>query len=410
MAVDGAPGLEATRSADAFTVERVDRDAYSQPAPVLDYHQRQIFLAGRGHFGRRWVVFAANGEWGLGPTFVADRCSHCHLRGGRGAPPEFDDEQLLSMVVRVSVDGSDEFGGPKPHPHYGVQLQNRALQGQGFEYDYTGSPVPHEADLYLSWTETTVVLADGESVNLRAPQARIDKLAFGPLGDRSMTSLRIAPPVFGLGLLEAVEEETVLAIAQWQKSIGYSGRPNYVRDDISKRTRLGRFGWKANQPSLRQQVAAAAIADMGVTSDVYIEQNCPPIQTVCQMQIPGGTRELIDVDWDQFEFWLRGLGVPARRNVADAQFVRGERLFNQAHCAVCHVPELTTAQAFQEFPTLANQTIRPYTDLLLHDMGEALADGRPDFKAGPRDWRTAPLWGLGLSKAVNGSTSLLHDG
>ncbi len=157
-------------------------------------------------------------------------------------------------------------------------------------------------------------------------------------------------------------------------------------------------------------MAAAAIADMGVTSDVYIEQNCPPIQTVCQMQIPGGTRELIDVDWDQFEFWLRGLGVPARRNVADAQFVRGERLFNQAHCAVCHVPELTTAQAFQEFPTLANQTIRPYTDLLLHDMGEALADGRPDFKAGPRDWRTAPLWGLGLSKTVNGSTSLLHDG
>ncbi|UCH46473.1 MAG: c-type cytochrome [Betaproteobacteria bacterium] len=147
-----------------------------------------------------------------------------------------------------------------------------------------------------------------------------------------------------------------------------------------------------------------------MTSDVYIEQNCPPIQTVCQMQIPGGTRELIDVDWDQFEFWLRGLGVPARRNVNDDQFVRGERFFAKAQCAVCHVPEMTTAKAFPEFPELANQTIRAYTDLLLHDMGEALADGRPDFRAGPRDWRTPPLWALGLSQTVNGSTALLHDG
>jgi CxxC motif-containing protein (DUF1111 family) len=405
----GAQVFDPTRSGDAFTVDRADRDAYFQPAPVLDYHQKQIFFAGRGHFSRRWVVFAANGEWGLGPTFVSDRCSLCHERAGRGAPPEFVDEQLLSMVVRVSVDGKDEHGGPKPHPHYGGQLQNRALQGQSIEYAYSGLPVPQEADLYLGWKEETMTLADGERVSLRVPDLRIENVAFGVL-DGTMTSLRIAPPVFGLGLLEAISEKTIYAIAQQQKIIGFNGRPNHVRDDINKRMALGRFGWKANQPTLKQQIAAAAIADMGVTSDVYIKQNCPPIQTVCQTQVPGGVRELIDIDWEQFEFWLRGLGVPARRNVSDRKFLRGEQLFVQAQCAVCHVPEVTTADEFPAFPALANQTIRPYTDLLLHDMGEALADGRPDFQAGPRDWRTPPLWGLGLSKIVNGSTALLHDG
>ncbi len=288
-------------------------------------------------------------------------------------------------------------------------MQNRALQGQSFELEYTGSPVPHEADLYLGWKETSVTLADGERVSLRVPALRIENAAFGDL-DGTMTSLRIAPPVFGLGLLEAISEETIHAIAQQQQTIGFNGRPNIVRDDVNKRMALGRFGWKANQPSLRQQIVAAAIADMGVTSDVYIEQNCPAVQIICQQQIPGNPVELIDIDWQQFEFWLRAVGVPARRNVSERNFVRGERLFAKAQCAVCHVPEIKTAAEFTEFPALASQTIRPYTDLLLHDMGEALADGRPDFLAGARDWRTPPLWGLGLSQVVNGSGVLLHDG
>jgi CxxC motif-containing protein (DUF1111 family) len=405
----GAPVVDPTRSGDSFTVDRSDRDAYFQPAPFLDYHQMKVFSAGRGHFSRRWVVFATDGEWGLGPTFISDRCSLCHERAGRGAPPESADEQLLSMVVRVSIDGKGEHGGPRPHPHYGDQLQNRALQGQSFEMEYTDSPVPQEADLYLGWKETAVTLADGERVSLRVPDLHIENAAFGEL-EGAMTSLRIAPPVFGLGLLEAISEETILAIAQQQKTIGFNGRPNYVRDDVNKRMALGRFGWKANQPTLKQQIVAAAIADMGVTSNAYIEQNCPPVQTICQKQVPGNPIELIDNDWEQFEFWLRGLGVPARRNVTEQHFLSGEGLFSKAQCAVCHVSEITTASEFPAFPSLASQTIRPYTDLLLHDMGEALSDGRPDFQAGPRDWRTPPLWGLGLSKIVNGSSVLLHDG
>jgi CxxC motif-containing protein (DUF1111 family) len=213
MYATGAPLLAPILSADAFTVDRTDRDAYFQPAPMLDYHQMNVFSAGRSHFSRRWTVFATNGEWGLGPTFISDRCSFCHERAGRGAPPESADEQLLSMVVRVSIDGKNEHGGPKPHPHYGDQLQNRALQGQSFELEYTGSPVPHEADLYLGWKETVVTLADGERVPLRVPDLRIENVAFGDL-QGTRISLRMAPPVFGLGLLEAISEQTIYAIAQ----------------------------------------------------------------------------------------------------------------------------------------------------------------------------------------------------
>jgi CxxC motif-containing protein (DUF1111 family) len=183
-----------------------------------------------------------------------------------------------------------------------------------------------------------------------------------------------------------------------------------VRDDVNQRMAPGRFGWKANQPSIRQQIAAASLGDMGLTSRVYREQNCPPVQTICSVQTPGNDPELVITDWDELELWTRALAVPARRNVDDPMVRRGEQLFVEAKCAVCHVPTLRTAEKFTDLPVLANQIIHPYTDLLLHDMGEALSDGRPDFAAGPRDWRTPPLWGLGLSQTVNGSTAMLHDG
>jgi CxxC motif-containing protein (DUF1111 family) len=138
--------------------------------------------------------------------------------------------------------------------------------------------------------------------------------------------------------------------------------------------------------------------------------NCPGPQVDCAAQPPGNQPELIDNDWEELEFWTQALAVPARRNVDDPQFKRGERLFEETKCAQCHVPELKTGGKFPKLPQLANQTFRAYTDLLLHDMGEELADGRPDFKAGPRDWRTQPLWGLGLSRTVNGSSAMLHDG
>lgn len=398
-------------TAGTFTIARADESAYAEPATVLTYKQRTAFDMGRGHFHRRWVVFAGvNGDWGLGPTFVADRCDVCHARAGRGAPPAESDRQLRSMIVRLSLPGTDERGAPRPDPNYGDQFQNDSLQGRTADDAYSTEPVPPEADLYLEWKTRTVTFADGETVELREPRLRIEKLRFGPLGAGAMTSVRNAQPLIGLGLLEAIPEETLLAIAQQQIAEGIRGRPNRVWDALNGRQALGRFGWKANQPSLKQQIAAAAIGDMGVTSGLFPEQNCPPAQALCLDETPGAPRELIDSDWTEMEFWLQGLAVPARRATTDPRFVRGATLFVETKCAVCHTPELTTAARVPHLPQLANQTIRPYTDLLLHDMGDELADGRPEFAAGPRDWRTPPLWGLGLSRTVNGSAALLHDG
>jgi CxxC motif-containing protein (DUF1111 family) len=401
----------AALSAGDFTLARFDQGAFEQPAAVLDYKQTQRFLRGRHHFNQNWVQFPSiGGDWGLGPTFITDRCTGCHVRGGRGDVPKSPDEAPLGLLVRISVPGEDAHGGPKPHPHYGDQIQNQGLMGQGRDATFLGERVPQEADVFVEWDEHSVTLDDGEVVRLRKPRLRWTKLWFGPLGEDTMVSLRLAQPVFGLGLLEAVSEQAILELAQRQKALGFNGRPNYVRDDIDKRTALGRFGWKANQPSIKQQIAAAFAGDLGVTSSLYPEMNCPGPQVDCMAQPPGNQPELIDNDWEELEFWTQALAVPARRNVDDPQFRRGEQLFEQAQCAVCHVPELKTADRFRKLKQLANQTFRPYTDLLLHDMGEGLADGRPDFKAGPRDWRTQPLWGLGLSSVTSGSTAMLHDG
>ena len=407
----GQDGVDdATLSAGSFTIKRFDRQAFSEPSPVLTHKQRHIFMVGRSVFNRQWAaVTSLNGDWGLGPTFVADRCSACHVNTGRGSPPASSAEQLLSMLVRLSIPGSDEHGGPKPHPNYGDQFQNRSMDGRSVDLAYAGTPVPNEADLFLDWEESTVTFADGEMVTLRKPKLRIENLKFGELGSQTMLSLRIAPPLVGSGFLEAVSEDTILYIAEKQRAQKFNGRPNRVWDAVNKRMALGRFGWKANVPNLKQQIAAAALGDMGVNSNLFPEPNCPSVQTICAKQLPGNFPEIIDHEIDAVELWLHGLAVPAGRDVSDPGVRRGAGLFAQAQCAVCHVPDLKTG-GFPNLPQLSDQVFHAYTDMLLHDMGDGLADGRPDFAAGPRDWRTPALWGLGLSQTVSGSAAMLHDG
>lgn len=398
-------------SAGSFTVARFDAGAYSEPAPVLTARERQTFKVGRNVFQRQWAsIVSLNGDWGLGPTFIADRCSACHVGTGRGAPPASGNDQLHSMLVRLSVPGRDQQGGPMPHRAYGDQLQNRSLDGRNIDLHYGPEAVPPEGEVYLDWEIREVSFTDGERVPLRKPKPRFEKLNFGPLGEEVMTSLRNAPAIFGLGLLDAVPEETIRSLAHQQREQGFGGRPNYVWDAIGKRLALGRYGWKANQASLKEQVAAASIADMGLNSRLFPHQNCPPVQTACARTLPGNFPEIIDHEVDALVLWLQGLAVPARRNTDDPLFRRGEQLFGEAKCGVCHVPELKTADRYPPLPSAARQTLRAYTDLLLHDMGEELADGRPDYLAGARDWRTPPLWGLGLSEVVSGSMALLHDG
>ena len=246
----------------------------------------------------------------------------------------------------------------------------------------------------------------------------IDRLAYGPLGPDILTSPRIAPQVIGVGLLEAIPESEILANAKAQAAMPgpIKGQPNRVWDAYAQREMMGRFGWKANVATLAHQTAGAFHGDIGITSTKFPNETCTPAQKDC-LKAPNGSSdagpEIEDRLLDEVIFYQAVLAPPARRNAKDPQVLRGQQLFHEAQCAVCHRPSYTTAEG--PFPrltsrALAGQTIWPYTDLLLHDMGEALADGRPDFQANGRQWKTPPLWGIGLLKDVNGHTRLLHDG
>jgi CxxC motif-containing protein (DUF1111 family) len=308
-------------------------------------------------------------------------------------------EPAPNLVIRISLKGDGPHGGPRPHPHYGDQLQNFGVKGV----------VPAEGSFTVQWIEQILSLSDGEPVRLRLPVVTITDLAYGPLGDDAMTGMRLAPPLVGLGLLEAIPEEAIVQLAARAPVDGIRGRVNRVWDESQRKTVLGRFGLKANHGSLREQVAAAFFNDIGLSTPVYPDQNCPPIQKGCPELMAAGKPEITALRLTATELYVRALAVPVRRQTADPQVRRGERLYGAARCAVCHVPELKTGE-FPDVPQLANQTIHPYTDLLLHDMGEGLSDGRPDFVASGSEWRTPPLWGIGLSKTVNGAGAFLHDG
>ena len=388
------------QSGGAFTVAEESALAYSLPGRALDTAQLERFAYGRQEFHQRWVVLAViGGKWGRGPTSNGEICIDCHAGNGRGRAPESAKEALVSMVVRLSIPGKNEQGGPLPHPSYGDQLQNQGELGRVFP----------EGDAFIAWSEHEERLADGSRVTLRTPRLAFTNLSFGAIGTDVMTSPRIAPPVFGAGLLDAVAEDTLIETARRQKESGFDGKPNYVWDAEKQTTAIGRFGWKANQPSLKQQNASAFLNDMGVTTSLFKHENCPDVQVACRKRPTGMVPEQPDRAFNDLLFYTRTLGVPMRRRAEDPIALHGEKLFTQLQCAVCHTPEMKTGE-YPALPQLAHQIIHAYTDLLLHDMGEGLADGRPDFLAGPRDWRTPPLWGIGLNAKVNGNTSLLHDG
>ncbi|HEX4986190.1 MAG TPA: di-heme oxidoredictase family protein [Burkholderiales bacterium] len=374
--------------------------AYSLPVPGLDAAQLERFANGRQEFHQRWVVMPSiGGKWGRGPTSNAEQCIDCHVNNGRGRAPDSRIEPLSSMVVRLSLPGEDEHGGPRPHPDYGDQLQTQGELGR----------VPAEGTAAIEWLDHDEALADGTVVTLRLPRLIVGHLAFGDLGRDILTSVRIAPPAFGAGLLDAVDEAQLAENASRQRALGFNGRLNYVWDAQKQARAVGKFGWKASQPGLGQQDASAFLNDMGVTTRVFMHDNCPGRQAACRKHPLGLVPEQQDRPFGELVFYTQALAAPAPRDPEDATVLRGERLFAEAQCAACHVPQMRTGD-YPGLPALARQVIRPYTDLLLHDMGEGLADGRPDFLAGPRDWRTPPLWGLGLSRAVNGNAALLHDG
>ncbi|MDX2170918.1 MAG: di-heme oxidoredictase family protein [Deltaproteobacteria bacterium] len=388
-------------SGGAGTVENDTIAAFGQPARNLPLDQRTAFFTGNALFNRDWVMAGSStsGSDGLGPVFNARSCSSCHFRDGRGAPPMSPDDSFVGLLFRLSIPGTTEEGAPLGDPNYGTQLNQASILR-----------VPSEGRAAVVYEDIAGTYADGDAYTLRRPTYEFVALAFGPLDPQIQVSPRTAPFLIGLGLLEAVDEEAILSRVDPDDSDGdgISGRANYVWDVKHRRHALGRFGWKANVPSLEQQNSGAFNGDIGITTPLFPDQNCAPVQAECLASPNGGEPEADQLKVDRVTFYSRYLAVPARRDIADADVLRGEQLFRGIGCGGCHTPTMLTGAA-AEAP-LALQRIHPYSDLLLHDMGEGLADGRPDFAADGREWRTPPLWGVGLIGTVNGHDLLLHDG
>lgn len=389
------------------SVEQADHNAYSLPQGNLAITKRLDFSVGNSFFRNPWVEAPASTDArdGLGPLFNTNSCQGCHLKDGRGHPPSAE-ASSVSLFLRLSVPADPEADaellrvhGFKPAPVYGSQLQTAAVSG-----------AKPEANLELTWGERTETYPDGTTVTLRVPEYGISGLNCGPLPEDFQVSPRVAPAMIGLGLLEAIPEDDLLAVADPddQDGDGISGRPNRVWDVASESTVLGRFGWKAAEPSVLQQSMSAFAGDMGLTSAVRPHTDCM-LEQDCDQFANGGEPEVTDKIAGFVTFYASSLAVPARRDMDRPEVRAGAERFNAIGCAGCHTPRHTTGEVANR-PDLSNQTIWPYTDLLLHDLGEALADHRSEFLADGREWRTPPLWGIGLAQRVNPNAGFLHDG
>lgn len=379
------------------TVFNTSVNAFAMPLANLPIAKLRDFTFGNKMFNTNWVEAPASVTSldGLGPTFNRVSCSGCHLRDGRGRPPRSADEPMNSMLIRLSVLRDGE---AVPHPHYGDQLNPFSI-----------GDVPAEGRASIAYEEVAGTFTDGTPYSLRKPRYRFHDLAFGELGDDIMISPRVAPAVHGLGLLEAVPESTIIALSDAEDADGdgISGRPNKVPNEHGQNV-LGRFGWKANAANLHVQDMNAALGDIGITNPLHPQQNCPEAQTACAKAVSGGDLEMSGMQMQKLVFYSQTLAPPARRDVDTPQVKRGAKLFEKAKCVSCHTPQLKTGK--HAVAQLSHQRIQPFTDLLLHDMGEGLADNRPDAEATGREWRTPPLWGIGLVKTVNKHSNFLHDG
>jgi CxxC motif-containing protein (DUF1111 family) len=409
-----------TLPAGAGTTRKlVNADIFSHPSANLTFEGRQQFLVGNGLFRKDWVSAPSSTQAsdGLGPLFNARSCQACHTKDGRGTVPGFDPLErtdAVALLLRLAVPPStDEHrrllaSGELPfvpEPVYGSQLQNFAVAG-----------LPAEGRLEIEYEPVAVALNGGETATLMKPVYRIEDPGYGPLRDDVQISPRLAPPMIGLGLLEAVHPADILANAAADHGDGISGRPNWVRDARSGRTALGRFNWKASQPTVEQQSAVAFSNDMGLSTPLFPSHygECTAAQRAC-FDMPHGAQPRLgehEVPGELMDFvttYAVNLAVPQRRDVDDARVLAGKKLFYEANCVACHVPKYVTRRD-AERPEHRFQLIWPYTDLLLHDMGEGLADGVSEGQASGSEWRTPPLWGIGLTRTVNPDATWLHDG
>jgi CxxC motif-containing protein (DUF1111 family) len=368
------------RPGGATTVTDATATGLGRTVRNLEPSRWARILDGKRLFQRVWSAQA-----GLGPLYNAASCAECHFHDGRGGPPSERDPDVR-LLTRLAA-------GPSAHPIYGGQLSERA-----------GPGMRREGALSVRYRSERGALPDGSAYELRRPDYQLRDLGWGEAG-RMALSPRMPASLAGLGLLEAIPVDAILAAADPADADrdGISGRPSWVPDARTGGRALGRFGWKAGQPGVEQQIATALREDMGLTSWLRPRSGCTPAQRGCGDR--DRTGEVSDDQLDSLTTYVRLLGVPARR--ADAS--RGRRQFTAAGCAGCHTPRQVTGPVAL-FPELAGQVIYPYTDLLLHDMGAGLSDGVAENRASGSEWRTPPLWGLGLLPVIHGRLRLLHDG
>jgi len=394
----------------------VNRDAFSQSSANITFEEEATFKLGNALFRKNWVSSPSSTQAsdGLGPLFNERACQNCHVRDGRGRPPE--GVSSTSMFLRLARDASTEEEKATladrralnfPDPIYGSQLQELAVPG-----------LRGEGRMRVDYSEEKVTLGDGTAVLLRKPRYSVDDLGYGPLDPRTTLSPRLTPPMIGLGLIEQIAPADILAHADPDDGDGdgIMGKPNIVRDPRTGKLALGRFGWKAQTASVRQQAAEAFAGDIGISTPEVPKPwgDCTEAQKDC-LAMPNGVQERLGSTeapppvMDLVTFYSQNLAVPARRDVATPQVLAGKKQFYEMGCISCHTPKFVTMRATPN-KAQAFQLIWPYSDFLLHDMGEGLADGQRVGEASGSEWRTPPLWGIGLTATVNGNAFYLHDG
>ena len=405
------------QTAGAMTHKRLHNN-FIHPGKGVSNTDKLDFWTGFSFFRDPWVAApsATGNRDGLGPIFNSRSCIACHTAGARAKLDKTGEVIPLSLVVRL---GSKVEGNNAVDPVYGGQIQPRKINYQLAETQQKNSG---EAWLAFGYSKVVGKFSDGESYELLKPNYKLTQLAYGELAPHVGLSVRLAPNIFGMGLLNAISEKDLLA----QEDIddangdGISAKYNRVPNVITGKIELGRFGLKAKQPNLHQQVAAAFRDDIGITNSSFPKEVCTSEQVVCRKaSLKGGHNtqqlEIDDVRLGLVVTFNELIGVPSARNLQDKKVQQGRDVFYQLKCHQCHTPSYVTAQnpninGNHGSDALAGQLIWPYTDLALHDMGSALADGVFEFNATGNEWRTPPLWGIGLQEKMTGEQRFLHDG
>jgi CxxC motif-containing protein (DUF1111 family) len=412
------PGGDTTVSTKPFA-------SLELPAANISKELKPDFHAGKALANQPWVkaptvTFARDG---LGPVYNARTCLMCHIKGGKGFMPDTSDIPLMGTLVRLSKPGNlaeaNKQAGVNPHPVYGDQIQGQSISlAHQLRHSQKPGTLKHsvapEAYVHVNWIEQTFTYPDTHQVQLRKPNVEFRNLGYGELGDDTLIGLRVAPSIAGMGLLELIPQADINALSdeQDQNQDGISGRVNWVWDNKLKGMAAGRFGLKSNKATLDMTVAGAFANDVGITNSLAPNQPCTVKQTTCLAQEDGNDDEGVELPDHLLELVInfnRNLAPVSRRKPNNALVQEGREIFYQTGCQQCHNPRFVTGES-ESRPHLAKQTIWPYSDLLLHDMGSDLADNRPDFEASGSEWRTAPLWGVGILTEVNGNGALLHDG